>query len=290
MRPTYIAHSADKVLTQASRTPKISPPLPLPNHLTENLPQINLGWKLSLVEQGHAAPSLLDTYTEERAPVIAEMLKRSTTLFDAAQNAKSDGTNMERAWRRGGVLHMLGVNYRWSSIVLDERTPKETTPVDPYGVTRVEANVNIVRAGERAPDAPGLQIVGASALYQGKETTSLLDIFSPSYHTVLIFSDGTDKAAQMVSALKAYPADLSRTVLIHSNGNPEPPSNAGGMDLVVVDGEGHAHDGYQVGQGEFLTLIVRPDGVVGAVVRSVQGAKQYFDGLFDGTQAQMALL
>lgn len=251
--------------------------------------QVNLGWKLSLVVKGHAAPSLLDTYTEERAPVIAEMLKKSTKLFDDAQQVKADGTNLEQAWHRGGELHMLGVNGRWSSIVLDERTPKETTPVDPYGVTRTEANVNIVRAGERAPDAPGLQLVGPSTLENGQQTTSLLDIFGPSYHTVLIFSDETNKAGQMASMLRVYPADLLRTIIIHSNDTKRISDNAG-ADVSVVDRDGHAHDGYQVAKGEFMTFIIRPDGVVGGVVRRMQGAKQYLDNLFVGGTQIMAHL
>ena len=250
--------------------------------------QVNLGWKLSLVVKGHAVPSLLDTYTEERAPVIAEMLKKSTKLFDDAQQVKADGTNLEQAWHRGGELHMLGVNCRWSSIILDERTPKETTPVDPYGVARIEANINIVRAGERAPDAPGLQVVNASTLHNAHETT-LLDIFGPSYHTALIFSDGTNKARQMVSMLRAYPADLLRTVLIHSNDTNRILDSAG-ADVSVVDHDGHAHDGYQVAKGEFMSFIVRPDGVVGGVVRRMQGAKQYLDNLFVGGTQIMAHL
>ena len=188
MRPTYTAHLVGKASTRLSRTPYV---LPTPILIGHQMPflQINLSWKLSLVEKGYAAPSLLDTYTEERAPVIAEMLKKSTKLFDEAQRVKADGTNVEQAWHRGSELHMLGVNCRWSSIVLDERTPKESIPVDPYGVTRIDPNVSLLRAGERAPDAPGLQVVGAGDS-DGQETTSLLDIFGPSYHTALIFSDG----------------------------------------------------------------------------------------------------
>lgn len=248
--------------------------------------QVNLGWKLSLVEKGHASPSLLDTYTEERVPVIAEMLKKSTKLFDDAQNVKSDGTNVEQAWHRGGELHMLGVNCRWSSIVLDERMHKETIPVDPYGVMHTDARVSIVRAGERAPDAPGLQVIKPSTFEDSDGTTSLLDIFGPSYHTVLIFSDQTNKAGQMVSALRAYPADSLRTVLIHPNDTTQ---NAG-ADLNVVDRNGHAHEGYQVAKEEFMAFIVRPDGVVGGVVRHVHGAKKYFDGLFIGGTQIMAHL
>lgn len=209
------------------------------------------------------------------------MLKKSTKLFDEAQNVKADGTNLEQAWHRGGELHMLGVNYRWSSIVLDKRTPKETAPVDPYGVTCTDMNVNTVRAGERAPDAPGL--VRLDSVHSAQATTSLLDIFRPSYHTVLIFSDGTDKAGRMVSTMKAYPAGLLRTVLIHSDSTTALSNNVE-VDFNVVDRDGHAHDGYQVAKDEFITFIVRPDSVVGGVVSRIHEAKQYFDGILGSTQ------
>ncbi|TFY56076.1 hypothetical protein EVJ58_g7861 [Rhodofomes roseus] len=99
----------------------------------------NIAWKLALVEKGLASPSLLATYTEERLPVIAAMLQKSTKLYDAMQN------NAEEGWNRGGDLRMLGVNYRWSSIVVDERTPKAQSPesVNPYG----SGNDGELRAG-----------------------------------------------------------------------------------------------------------------------------------------------
>ncbi|MFJ2393081.1 MULTISPECIES: FAD-dependent oxidoreductase [unclassified Streptomyces] len=37
----------------------------------------NLAWKLAAVLRGHAAPALLDTYTEERAPVAERIVKRA---------------------------------------------------------------------------------------------------------------------------------------------------------------------------------------------------------------------
>ncbi|KAJ3515495.1 hypothetical protein NLJ89_g1721 [Agrocybe chaxingu] len=41
----------------------------------------NLGWKLALVAKQLAPPSLLDTYSEERLPVVAEMLNITTSLL-----------------------------------------------------------------------------------------------------------------------------------------------------------------------------------------------------------------
>ncbi|TFY61335.1 hypothetical protein EVJ58_g4588 [Rhodofomes roseus] len=249
---------------------------------------VNLGWKLSLVEKGVAAPSLLDSYSEERIPVITEMLKKSTELFDNAMQAKSDGTNSEKAWYRGGELHMFGVNCRWSSIVVDERTPKEKTPVDPYGVESC-SYTNAVRAGDRAPDAPGLVVLDSAedtGMPQGTTSTSLFNIFGPSYHTALIFSDGTDsdKAKQIVSQLRAYPPELVRKVLVYHDPDGTPPVvTLGGADMSVVDRYGHAHGSYQVRWNEFVAIVVRPDGGIGGIIRSTEGLKRYFDGIFSAT-------
>ena len=79
-------------------------------------PQANLTWKLSLVLKGLAPLSLLTTYTDERVPVIREMLGLTTRLLDRTilpgDNDKDEG------WRRGGALFMLGVHCRWSPLVI----------------------------------------------------------------------------------------------------------------------------------------------------------------------------
>ncbi|KAJ3502989.1 hypothetical protein NLJ89_g8635 [Agrocybe chaxingu] len=86
----------------------------------------NLGWKLSLVTKGLSPASLLDTYNDERLPVVAEMLNITTGILNATRAAPTGD-----AWKRTGALMQLGVNYRWSSIVVDEpkeRLDQEGTP------------------------------------------------------------------------------------------------------------------------------------------------------------------
>lgn len=247
--------------------------------LADSPVQTNLSWKLSLVEKGCAAPSLLDTYTAERVPVVAEMLKLSSQLFVEFLKAKAVPADREAAWQRGDELRQLDVHYRWSPIVVDERSPKETAPVDPYG--RKHLPTDIVRAGERAPDAPDLVVHSAvGGVDTAQQTTeALFNVFGVSHHTVLIFSDGTDKVGRVVSALKAYPAGLLRVVLIRADTSVASlPSDA--VYLSVLDHEGYAHEGYQVPKGGFTVIIVRPDGIVGGVVLGADGVKRYFDGVF----------
>lgn len=207
------------------------------------------------------------------------MLKLSSTLFNKFVQAKSGGKDRENAWKRGGDLHQFGVNYRWSPIVLDERTLKEDKPVDPYGHTR--SPTDILRAGERAPDAPGLVILAANGGFNmAHPTTALFSLFDASHHTVLIFSDGSDKVSEVVAALQAYPADLSKTVLVRTETS-APLSAPDGVDWSVLDRDGHAHEGYQIQKDEFLVVIVRPDGSVGGITRGADGTRRYFEGVFN---------
>ncbi|KZT68267.1 monooxygenase [Daedalea quercina L-15889] len=225
----------------------------------------NLAWKLVLVERGLAAPSLLATYTEERLPVIAAMLQKSTVLLDAMQKADTAG------WKRGGDLRQLGVNYRWSSIVVDERTPKPEGPesVNPYG----SGTDGSLRAGDRAPDAPGLVPV------HGGEATSLFSMFRPDHHTVLLFNVPTQEAEPIVEVVKSYPTDLVNTVSIFPQGTSDS-EVVGRPGLSFVDRDGHAFAGYQLSPEKPAVVIVRPDGVVGGIVYGSDGLKKYFGAIF----------
>lgn len=49
---------------------------------------------------------------------------------------------------------------------------------------------------------------------------------------------------------------------------------------VLIDQAGHAYRGYVVEEGEIEIVVVRPDGVVGAIVRGAAGLERYFEGVF----------
>lgn len=218
-----------------------------------------------LVEKGVAVPSLLDTYTEERLPVIAAMLQKSTRLYDAMRKSEEEG------WQRGGDLRQLGVNYRWSSIVVDERTPKPESAdsVNPYG----SGTDGELRAGDRAPEAPGLTPV------VGGEATSLFSAFRPDHHTVLLFNLPTQDAEQIIKATKKYPTGLVKTAVIFPQGTSNPEA-VGQPDLAFVDSDGHAFTAYQVSPEKPAIVIVRPDGVIGGIVYGLDGLRKYFRGVF----------
>ncbi|TFY58683.1 hypothetical protein EVJ58_g6268 [Rhodofomes roseus] len=216
----------------------------------------NLAWKLTLVEKGLASPDLLDTYTEERLPVIAGMLQESTALLNALERS-SQGSNDDSAWKRGWALKQLGINYCWSSIVVDERAAEK--PKEPPMSTAARRAVSSARA---------------IALW-----TPQAYIFRPVHHTVLLFTSEAGATQPILEELKYYPADSVKTVVVY----PRETVNASpvaGADITVVDREGHAYTAYSASAEHPTTVIIRPDGVVGGIVFGLHGLKTYLKAVF----------
>ncbi|KAF9239162.1 FAD binding domain-containing protein [Melanogaster broomeanus] len=212
----------------------------------------NIAWKISLVYKGLSPASLLDSYTTERIPVIAEMLDITSALLQRIQDAPLD-----RAMERGKKLDMLGINYRFSPIVRDEFSED-----GPEGV---------LVAGDRAPDAPGLRLNADDG------ATSLFAVFSPKLHTVLVFGPDVESAADVIDALSTYPRTALHLVVVLPQASETTVISE--VD-VLVDEAGHAYRGYLAAKGERRVVAVRPDGVVGAMVHGAEGVTAYFEKIF----------
>ncbi|OCH86653.1 monooxygenase [Obba rivulosa] len=234
----------------------------------------NLGWKLALVEKGLAAPSLLSTYTEERLPVIAEMLKMTTQILDRTIVAK---TLDDSVWNRSGELLQLGVHYRWSSLIVDERPGAGENIAPRLPVAARGTLEGVLYAGDRAPEATNLRKVIGPDTVDG--VTSLFRVFALSLHTVLFFAaSNVEGLEDALKASKRYPADRIRTVSILRTHTTAP--SVAGVDLVLMDEDGHAYTGYGVDGDKLTVIIVRPDGVVGAIVHGSEGILRYFERVF----------
>lgn len=225
---------------------------------------LNLATKLAIVLK-HDLPvpsALIDAYTTERRPVIAAMLAQTTALLDKTFQSKKGDYG---AWKRGGALNMLGVNYRGSPVVLDQRTLQAADDdASPY-----DNDDGRVCAGDRAPDASGLyDIDGASV--------TLFDIFKVSLHTVLVFGSA-GLQTQVSSALQ--PLVSSKDVQVKRI---LPTGTSGGV-LDLEDREGQAHRGYAIEHGSDTIVAVRPDGFIGAIVLNVEGLRAYFEKIFGAT-------
>ncbi|KAF7965869.1 hypothetical protein HWV62_41190 [Athelia sp. TMB] len=238
---------------------------------------------LSLVAKSLAPASLLSSYTAERLPVIAEMLNISMQLQKLVYSPR-----VEKWMERGGKLLQLGVNYRGSTIVVDETEPEPETPAaDGAGTINADSYTvdGALRGGDRAPDAPELVRLGG--------TTRLFDIFKSYLHTVLIFSSAatTTQSTAVLEALQKYPTGSIQSVVIHTWESvvihtwEVYHSSEAGLELatmVVKDKLGHAYQGYAVAprSKDLTVFIVRPDGVIGGLVHGVGGVQKYFNNIF----------
>ena len=221
-----------------------------------------------MVYKGLSAPTLLDSYDSERLPVIAEMLNITTGILKRIHGSGG----LEQVMHRGQKLNMLGVNCRWSSIVIDEVTQAE--PVSAYRILDESTLV----AGDRAPDAPGLSVVKAGA--QVTETR-LFDLFKATYHTVLVFGPDVGSAEDIIGALSSYSREIIRIVVVLPQDTIATESSAVTSRAdVVVDSVGHAYRAYLTEKGEKRVVVVRPDGVAGAIVRGAEGVKAYIEKVF----------
>ena len=234
----------------------------------------NLGWKLAHVVKGLSPPSLLDTYTEERLPVVAEMLNFTTKMLKATMDKPGD----EARWKRTGNLNQLGVNYRWSSIVVDQSTDSSAgeNAREAHSTYDAEAD-GLLRAGDRAPDAPGLVKINFDN-HKSSESTRLFKLLGPTHHTVLIFADAADVHASLQAALARFSKEHVRAVVL---------IRAGTINMiqdvacdVFEDHDGHAYDAYKGAEGANGIIIIRPDGVIGAIVNDVDWVDRYFKAIF----------
>ncbi|KAJ7779501.1 monooxygenase [Mycena maculata] len=214
----------------------------------------NLGWKLALVHKDLAPEMLLDTYSEERVCVIAQMMKVTTDLYNASfdQLHRAGVAIQDALFLRGGDLNMLGVNYCGSSIISEDAAVAGNNAYS-------KAEGGCVQAAYRTPDMPGLIHVGST-----DAPTTLFAIFRGSAHTVLLFGGVKAACAPVVDELARIPAEILQTVLVLQQGQ-QAAGEDSLFDAVLVDCEGHAYTGYGLQPHKLTIVMVRPDGVVGVV-------------------------
>ncbi|KAJ8092835.1 hypothetical protein PM082_023664 [Marasmius tenuissimus] len=235
---------------------------------------INLGWKIGLVHKGLAPLSFLTSYTDERLPVIATMLNKTTELMSNNFTVSEDDPVGSAGFaKRGFELRMLGVNYRKSPVVVDEKHEEKEVAVDPYR----SGTDGTLKGGDRAPSASGLVDLADNS------TTTLFDLFSPSKHTIMVFSKDDSVPREVLEAVGGtFPQGTAQTVIIYPQSftGSSTASEAQGH-RVLVDKEGYAFKHYRVDANDRLRIIViRPDGYIGAIAEGVEGLKKYVGLVF----------
>ena len=165
----------------------------------------NLGWKLAA-----ASPALLDSYEAERRPIALGVLALSAArLKEAIEKSRIPV-------RSDAATTQLGLNYRGSALAVDDRTDAAS-----------------LRAGDRAPDAPGLATTAGER--------RLFDLTRGGQFTLLNF--GAAGSPPGVRTLRVVD-------------RPAAPGE-------LADVQGHLASAYQP-TGRTLVLL-RPDGYVGLI-------------------------
>ncbi|KAL1736163.1 FAD binding domain-containing protein [Schizophyllum commune] len=225
----------------------------------------NLAWKIALVHKKLAPPTLLATYTSERLPVITTMLQKTTALFSKTlalfkQGAGAAADDAEKEWQRTrSEMEQFGVNYRGSEIVLDERNPLMNAVPSAYG-----SGDGVLRAGDRAPSAP-VRCAGDVGVQK------LFDVFGCEKHTLLVFTSKAGTVQTVVDAAKSLPEGVAEVVVVALEGQVLEAVET----KVLQDVDGQADSIYQVDH-EPTIVVVRPDGVIGAIVLEAGGIGRYF--------------
>jgi 2-polyprenyl-6-methoxyphenol hydroxylase-like FAD-dependent oxidoreductase len=202
----------------------------------------NLAWKLALVVRREAAPSLLDTYEEERGPVgranISLALSRyrdrqaeSGLVLDLPEGVGLIGTP-------DGLVEDLGYVYASRGIV----GPEDDADTDEGGV----------RPGARAPHA-WLEVDGGPV--------STIDLFGDRLVLLARGHGGRWRAA--AHGLTAGPSFLSGLARLAPLAGS---ARSAGLEVTVVDESGAAQSSFGAAYGlePGGAVLVRPDGHVAA--------------------------
>ncbi|MEU6237825.1 FAD-dependent monooxygenase [Kitasatospora sp. NPDC047058] len=173
----------------------------------------NLAWKLGYVLRGLAAPALLDTYQEERLPIAAWTLDVTSAGMAAVMDGiRTPGTGVEVG--RVGDLTGLALGYRWGRLAAGR-------PAD----EGVESADGLLRAGDRAPDAPCTGPDG--------EPARLFERFAGDHFTLLGFGPGARPA------LAGLPGHVRPVQLDDSDGTAREAYGITGDTLVLVRPDNH---------------------------------------------------
>ena len=199
----------------------------------------NLAWKLAWVVRGDAAPSLLDTYEEERGPVGRANISLALSRYRDRQAESGlvldlpDGVGEVET--PDGLFEDLGYVYASRGIVANE------------GGADVDAGV--ARPGARAPHA-WLEVDG--------RRVSTLDLFGDG---LMLLARGRARpwraAVQALAAAPSFLFGLAGLAPLAA------PARFGGLELMVVDdGDGESAFAAAYGLEPGGAVLVRPDGHV----------------------------
>ena len=225
---------------------------------------INLGWKLAMVIHGKASSKLLDTYTEDRVPVIHGVLEGTEGLTDliGTQSPLSRFAFEHFApWLVGTELVQANATKRMSQVLFDYRKSPLSKNVHAGGS---------LHAGDRIPNLTVAHIGGEGKTLTSAETVKLHALLHTDVFTLLFtnLDDAEKLHAEAHEKLAAWKG------LIHSARLSGP-----GQDKAAFTEVFGTHP---------AIVLVRPDGYAAFVGndRSVSELAQYMSAWFPSAPSQ----
>lgn len=148
---------------------------------------INLGWKLGLVMRGYGQETLLDTYEQERLPVIRKVVYKTEKITNLMSSINPLIHLLIEfiGPRLGGMQRVQKfIPNRISQIDISYRD----SPLSDHRGVIGHGVIGMIRAGDRLPDLPIRSRIFEDPRWQGKRLFSVLD---PSRFTLLVLLPAT---------------------------------------------------------------------------------------------------
>ncbi|MGB7342414.1 MAG: NAD(P)/FAD-dependent oxidoreductase [Phototrophicaceae bacterium] len=214
------------------------------------LDAFNLAWKLAMVVRGKSSERLLDSYQEERHP-IGQQVQRSVDRLLSALVV--DNSPIKRSVRNA-LLPMMARFQPVKHRLIDTLSQLGHHYKDATTVRGQDGNL---RAGQRLPNYPYVDIGGTTDLYTHLDNTK---------HTLLMVGDTNELSDLAELIQKNYGSTVVPRII-----DTQPVSNAPCPILVDVSG--------LIPLKPHLAYLIRPDqmiGLVSTIAEMRAGAQQLF--------------
>jgi len=211
----------------------------------------NLAWKLALIHNGQAKPSLFASYTQERS-AVGDMVLRDAGLFTRVAMIRNPVLQFMRNHMMALAGKLTAVQERAIAQLTEMAVHYPDSPLttdDPGDAWHGD-----VRAGDRLPDA---ELRDAAT---GK-TVRLLKSIGGSEHTLLVIMDekADGAVADQAAVLVEQFSGLLQVVVVMPSAADS--STGGAAARTLVDSQGQLRN--RLGVCGAAIALVRPDGYIG---------------------------
>jgi 2-polyprenyl-6-methoxyphenol hydroxylase-like FAD-dependent oxidoreductase len=210
---------------------------------------INLAWKLALTIKGQSSAALLDSYEQDRIPVIRNVLQRTEQLTDMIA---TENHIFRTLFNHLGPL--VGGS-DWVQEIAVQRMSQLAVAYRQSPLSEDHGPHHGIHAGDRVPDLP-VQVIAASAENQPMgQRTNLFKLLDPSCFTVLATAEpsGGAEFAQIERAIAAsFPRGSQSLLRFYGLSRAEVGAEPQCVELFA-----------EIFGSEPLLFLIRPDGYAG---------------------------